>query len=205
MALANYTDLQASIASWLHRSDMTAIIPDLIALAEKRINGDLDARLQDTVASIVTVAGTQTVTAPSDVVNVRSLVVMSSPNQVLSYMTPDQFNVQYAAATSATPRSFTVVGANILLGPIPDAVYTLQCTYKAQVAPIASAQGGVNWLMTNYPQVYLMGSLCESVKFTKAFGSLAVWEQAYKEAINSVNSIDWYSGSTMRVRGDVRL
>lgn len=205
MALTNYTDLQASVAGWLHRTDLAAVIPDFITLAEKRINGDLDARLQDTVATLATVAGTATAASPTDVVNIRSLTVQASPNQVLNYLTPDQFNTQYAAGASGLPRSFTVIGGSIYFGPIPDAIYSVQCVYKATVPPLATSAGGVNWLMTNFPQVYLMAALCASVKYTKDEASHATWEIEYKEAIQSVNDQDWYSGSTMRVRGDVRL
>ena len=38
MALANYTDLQASIADTLNRDDLTAKIPDFIAMAEGIMN-----------------------------------------------------------------------------------------------------------------------------------------------------------------------
>lgn len=205
MALATYTDLQASIANWLHRNDLAAVIPDFITLAEKRINGDLDARLQDTVATLATVAGVLSVATPADVVNIRSLTIQASPNQVLNYLTPDQFNEQYAFGESGTPRSFTMIGGAIYLGPTPDAAYALQTIYKALVPSLGSAVGGVNWLMTNYPQVYLMAALCESAPYVVGDDRLPLWEQKYKEAIESVNSVDWYSGSTMRVRGDMRL
>lgn len=203
MSLNNYTDLQAAVANWLHRADLTSVIPDFITLAEKRINGDLDARLQDTVATLTTVANTQTVSSPVDVINIRSLVVQSSPNVVLNYLTPDQFNYQYRGGDTGTPRSFTVIGSSIYLGPTPDAVYSIACDYKASVPSLAGS--GTNWLMTNYPHVYLMATLCASVMYTKDKDSLPAWETEYTEAIKSVNSIDWYSGSTMRVRGDVRL
>ena len=38
MALDNYTNLKASIADWLARADMTAVIPDLITLAEGQMH-----------------------------------------------------------------------------------------------------------------------------------------------------------------------
>lgn len=204
MALGTYTDLQTSVGNWLHRSDLAGIIPDWIALAEKRINGDLDARLQDTVTTLSTVAGTATVTIPADVVNIRSLQILSSPNRILDYLTPDQYNFQYAWGDSGTPRMFTVIGGNLYLGPIPDAIYSLQCEYKAMVPTLSNASP-TNWLLTNYPQVYLMATLCESVAYTRDDASLEEWERKYAEAVNSVNAIDWYSGSTMRVRSDVRL
>ena len=204
MALANYTDLQAAVAAWLHRDDLTSIIPDWIALAEKRINGDLDARLQDTLATLSTVAATATVASPTDVINIRSLTVQSSPNIVLDYLTPDQFNTQYAFGETGTPRSFSVIGTNIYLGPTPDAVYSIQCLYKAAITPLSSGSP-TNWLMTNYPQVYLFATLCASVMYTRDDPALPNWESRYTEAVRSVNATDWYSGSTMRVRSDVRL
>lgn len=204
MALANRTDLIASVGAWLHRTDLDAVIPDWINLAEKRINGDLDARLQDTVATLSTVASTQTVAIPSGVVNVRSLVIEGSPNQVLDYLAPDQFNVQYAFGDTGVPRGFTIIGSSVYLGPIPDAVYSLQLTYKAAV-PTLSVGSPTNWLLTNYPQVYLFATLCASVMYLMDDERAANWERLYAEAITSVNKQDWYSGSTMRVRSDVRL
>jgi hypothetical protein len=205
MALDTYTNLQASIANWLHRSDMAALIPDLIELAEGRINGDLDARLQDTMATLTATSGVASVAAPTDMNNIRSLVVLSNPNQVLEYMTPDQFNVQYATDETNTPRAYCFIGASIYLGPTPDANYNLQCTYKALLPPLAAAASGTTWLLTQYPLVYLYAALCESVMFTKDMAMQQAWELKYKEAIEAVNAIDWANGGTMRVKTDVRM
>ena len=38
MALANYSDLQSSIADWLNRDDLTTVIKDFVALAETQMN-----------------------------------------------------------------------------------------------------------------------------------------------------------------------
>lgn len=205
MALDTYTNLQASIANWLHRSDMAALIPDLIVLAEGRINSDLDARLQDTVATLTATSGEPSLAAPADVVNIRSLVVLSNPNRVLDYLTPDQFNVQYAATETNMPRAYSIVGTNLYLGPAPDSNYQLQCIYKATIPPLASAVGGTTWLLTKYPLVYLYAALCESVMFTKDMAMQQAWELKYKQAIEAVNAIDWANGGTMRVKTDLRM
>lgn len=202
MALTSYAELQASVASWLHRSNLTAIIPDFIVLAEKRINGDLDARLQDSVSTVSTVANQPSIAMPSGLINLRSMTLQSSPNVVLDYLTPDQFNTQYASGETKTPQSFTIIGSSIYFGPTPDAIYSVQCIYKAEVPALSL---GTNWLMTYFPNVYLMATLCESARYTVDDKRLAVWESAYAEAIKSVNAQDWYSGSTMRVRSDVRM
>ena len=44
MALANYTDLQASVADFLNRSDLTTVIPDFITMTESDINRSLRVR-----------------------------------------------------------------------------------------------------------------------------------------------------------------
>lgn len=206
MALATYNDLVASVAAWTHRSDLAALIPDFIVLAEKRINGDLDARLQDTVTTLNVAAGAPSVAIPADVINIRSLTLQSSPNVVLDYLTPDQFNTQYAAGQAGAPQAFSVIGTSIYLGPLPDAAYGIQCVYKAAVPALATAAGGANWLMTNYPHVYLTGALIQAAKFlVRPADQIQQLEANYAEAIKSVNATDWYSGSTMRVRHDMRM
>ena len=45
MALGNYTELQASIADFLNRSDLTLVIPDFITMAEADMNRTL--RIKD--------------------------------------------------------------------------------------------------------------------------------------------------------------
>ena len=44
MALTTYTELKASIADWLNRSDLTAAIADFISLAEAQIERTLRTR-----------------------------------------------------------------------------------------------------------------------------------------------------------------
>ena len=44
MALSTYTELKASVADWLNRTDLTSVIPDFIALAEAQIERTLRTR-----------------------------------------------------------------------------------------------------------------------------------------------------------------
>lgn len=203
MALATYADLIASVANELHRSDLNAVIPDKVTLAEVRINGDLDARLQDTKTTLTCVPAQEYIASPSDVINIRHLSVAGSPVVTLDYLTPDQFNTSYPwGSNTGRPEVFTVIGSNIYLAPVPDSAYTLNIIYKAKVPslPINST----TWLMTNYPNVYFYAVLLEMSPYIKDDNRMQMWLQAYNSAIESVNEQDWYSGSTMRVRTDVR-
>ena len=58
MALATDSDLQASIADWLNRSDLTSVIPDFQTLAQLRINRKLSIVEQEVVSTITPTAQT---------------------------------------------------------------------------------------------------------------------------------------------------
>lgn len=202
MSLANLSDLITSVANELHRSDLNSVIPDKITLAEVRINGDLDARLQDSKTTISCVTNQDYVDVPSDLISVRRLAVKTNPDVIMKYDTPDQFGTSYPYDVSGVPRVYTVVGSKFYLAPKPDSGYTLDIIYKAKVPSLVT--NSTNWLMTSYPNVYLYAVLLEMSPYIKDDARMAMWKAAYDNAIDAVNSQDWYSGSTMYVRTDVR-
>lgn len=203
MALANYSDLQAAVASHLHRSDLTTIIPDLITLAEHNIYADLDSRLQDTVTVLSTVADTETVALPTDFINARTITVTgTSPNVPLEYRTPDQYEKEYPYDQTGTPRVYTIIGSSLYLAPTPDAGYSLRTVYQQKVPALSS---GSNWLMTQFPAVYLYATLLAAAPYIKNDARIPTWAQLYQKAIDGVNNQDWSSMATMRVKSDVRL
>ncbi len=57
MALDTYSALQTSIANWADRDDLTAFIPDFIALTEARFNRALRLRSMEQSQTATTVAG----------------------------------------------------------------------------------------------------------------------------------------------------
>jgi len=204
MSLDTYANLQTAIANFAHRSDLTAVLPDLITLAEVRINGDLDARLQDIKTALSTVANTESVSLPTDVIDIRHLSVSSTtPIQVLVYQVPDSFEVAHTWGETGTPRAYTVIGSLLYLAPVPDSVYTLDLVYKGRF-PSLSSTNTTNYLLTNYPKVYLTAAMCEVAIYIKSPVLAQLWEPQYKAAIDAVNSQDWATSSTMRVKTDVR-
>jgi hypothetical protein len=199
MSITNYSELQASVASWLNRGDLSANIPDFITLAEAQLSTDLKTRSMETKATLSTVAGTKTVALPTDMLEMRRLQVVGTYNQPLSYRSPDELSYDFSANASGQPVVFTVVGGNAELAPIPDAVYSLELTYQQRI-PALSALNNTNWLLTNWPNAYLYASLIAATPFIMNDARLATWAQLYTQAIEGINGIDWYSGSTMKVR-----
>lgn len=199
MAIATYSDLQASVATWLNRTDLTALIPDLITMAEAKLSGDLATRSMETKTTLATVAGTSTVALPSDMLEMKRLQILSSYNTVLKYLAPDELSADYWDNRSGTPAVFTVSGSTMELAPVPDAVYSLELTYFQRI-PALSASNTTNWLLTAWPNAYLYAALCAAQPYLMNDERLPVFQALYKEAVEAINGVDWYSGSTMRVK-----
>lgn len=203
MALANYTDLKASIASWIHRNDLTTTIPDFIMLAEKRISTILRARLQETAGTIVTVAGVASAALPSTLLGVQSLSI-DTVSPTIDYLAPDQLRQEFPDNSyTGAPRCYTTIGDLAYFGPVPDAVYTITCTFRSAIAALSDL-APTNALLTKWPNVYLFGAMVEATDFTKDVAANAKWEARFQDAIAGVNLIDWHAGGLMRVRTDVR-
>ena len=83
MALSNYTELQASVADFLNRSDLTAVIPDFITLCE----ADLNRQLRTREMSLRTRAplSTQYLKLPDDFIGMRNIELVTNPVTPLEY------------------------------------------------------------------------------------------------------------------------
>ena len=205
MALDTYAALQAAVADYLARSDLTTQIPDFIALNESRLNKILRTRHQETVSSITIDAATEAL--PTDFLEARTFVLSSSPNVVLEFMTPTDLAKTYASGTAGKPLNFAIIGSNFKFGPTPDATYTGSLTYYAKI-PALSVSNTTNWLLTNYPDLYLYGTLMESAPFTASDDRIQVWMGLYDRAIAGLSQADErarWNGSPLTQRVDVSV
>ena len=64
--LTSYAGIKLTIADWLARPDLDTVIPNFVKLAELRLSRDLRLRPLLQVVTTSTVAGTATVSLPSD-------------------------------------------------------------------------------------------------------------------------------------------
>lgn len=179
----DYNWLTRSIAGWLHRTDLGDFIPDFVMLAEKRINGDLEARLAEGLTTVAIAAGAAGVPLPADFAEMRSLSLPGHGS--LTYITPAQLEQPDAARTRA-PRSYTITGRTLRLGQIPDQAYTLNMAYRGGVPALAD-NGGSNWLIEQNADVYLAAAMCEALMFTRDTAELQKWEGKYANAIALLN------------------
>lgn len=202
MALANYSDLQTSIGAWLNRTDLTAVIPDFISLAEAQHKRDLRLRMQISTTTINTVAGVSSITLPADFLELENLSVLTSPTQQLTYATVEQLDGAYPGnGLTGVPSLYTIEAGLILLGPTPDSVYSISCLYYANFPSLSSSS--TNLLLTNYPSLYLYASLEQACLYLKDSQRAAEYKAMYERDVASLQLSDdmaQHSGSTLRVR-----
>jgi hypothetical protein len=188
MALDTYDNLKSEIASFLNRDDLTANIDTFIDLAESRHARDLRIREMETVdISITTVAGTQAYDLPTGYLELRYAMLRTSPYTMLQYMSPaDFFRVYNDGQGNGAPIYYTIVGKQIYLGNTPDSANILELGLFKRVTALSSSNT-TNDILTNFPDLYLYGSLAETSPFLMQDERLQVWSALYKESVKTAN------------------
>lgn len=202
MAIGTYTELQAAVASWLKRSDLTSIIPDLIVLAEARIARDLRIRAQITFATLSTVASQDYQSLPAGFLEIENITLATDIERTLTYETPEQLDARFPLGSgNGMPAAYSILGDRIYFGPCPDSVYSVKFTYYSRIAALSVTP--TNWLLTNHPSIYLFATLAEAAPFTLEDQRAALWEAKYAADLEKLQSTDdesLRSGSVLRVR-----
>lgn len=184
MTIASYADLQTAVAGWLHRADLTAIIPDLITLAEKRINreircADMETAYTGTIASGV-------IAVPSDFMAWKVVYINASPVGVLEPKTLEWLITNYPTRSADSQPKFIARNAsNFEFGPYPDSTYAVKGTYYKKLTAVSSSW---NALATTYPDLYLMATLCEATPYIKNDQRTPIWEAKYNAIRESINA-----------------
>ena len=185
MPLSNYTELTASIADTLNRDDLTAVIPDFIKLAEAQLNRDLRHwQMEDRV---IATANQQYLTLPNNFISPIRITMTASPTHTLELISP--FDISKMRMQNSDnvgrPEFYAVVDGSFELYPTPDADYVVELVYYENIPDIAA--NTTNWLLTNYPDAYLYGSLLHSSPYLQEDQRVAVWNALYLNAVSAIN------------------
>jgi hypothetical protein len=188
MALANYTDLKASVASWMARSDLTSQISDFITLAEIRVGRDLRISPLITVAASGSISpGAATVSLPTGFLGMVS-VKLTSAGTELKYIAPDTYDRAQSNSNGVTvPAMYTIMGSTLYVSPTWTAGGTLTWAYFKQEV-VLSGSNATNWYITNAPDLLLYASLLEASPYIKAeVADVEKWKTFYENARDRLN------------------
>jgi len=195
----NYGELKTALTNWTKRSDLSSHYQTFVDQVQARLNTDVRVRGRIASATLSTVAGTESVALPSDWLRGLSLDI---EGHGLEYRTPEELRAAYPSSFSGRPVVYSIEGDNLILGPKPDSVYSIRARYYQRFTAFAG-DSSTDWVLTNYPNVYLFGCLVEAEAFAMDDNRSAVWEQRYQQAVNAMNRTEGSAasaGTTLRMR-----
>jgi hypothetical protein len=202
MAYTSYSDLQTSVANYLGRSDLTAVIPDFIRFAETRLSRELRTRKMLKSATASMTAGDARVALPTDFLEVRDLYTHGNPRMPVTYMSPSAFTRDARADESGLPVFYTVLSAEFQFAPKPDTAYVLEILYYAQPTVLSSSNSS-NVFLANYPDALLYGTLLEAEPYLINDQRSQTWALLYDRAVKNIQDSDQnseYSGIPLQMR-----
>ena len=177
-----YAGLKASVADFLHRADLTGIIPDLITIGEKRIFRNVRCRVMESTFSGTIASGV--IAVPSDYLELKFAYISASPTSYLAGASASQIYAKYPnRAAEGKPVLIGREGSNFIFGPYPDSAYAVAGTYYAKPTVVSSS---ANALYVANPDLYLYAALCEAAPYIGDDPRIAVWEAKLNAIFNQI-------------------
>ena len=190
-----FTTLKSAIQDYTQNTETTFTnnLSRFIINAEERILKEVEL---DDFRKNVTGSATQSskfLTKPTDFLAPFSLsVVNSSENEFLLYkhvtfvqdFTPNP-------STTGTPKYYADWDeTTFLMGPTPDANYTVELHYFYRPQSITASDDGTSWLGTNAELALMYASLVEAYTFMKGEPEfLQLYNQRYMEALQTMKNL----------------
>ena len=208
MAITNYTDLQTTIADFLNRDDLTAVIPTFIQLAETDFNRSIRHWQMETRVSGQQSPGDEYAQVPADWLETIRMHVTdqgTSSIELISRAAMADVRAKNEDNSTITTYWYTHADGQFQFYPTPSGTMNFELLYYAKI-PNLSGTVATNWLLSDAPDVYLYGSLLHSAPYLAEDARVAVWAQMYSAAVQKVNAASEqarYSGSgiKLKVRG----
>jgi hypothetical protein len=181
--------LKSSVADWLNRTDLTAVVPDFISLAEAQIERTL--RTRQMIVRATAAIDTEYSAVPADFLETKSIKLNTNPVTALAFDSIDAMDLMKSTRylSPGKPQYFSIVGGQIRVLPVPDNSYTAELTYYAKLTKLSSTVSS-NWLLASSPDVYLYGSLMQASPYLKDDARIPVWSSMYTSALEAIQVAD---------------
>ena len=189
----NYTQLVTAVSDYTENTFETAEMNTFIQQAEQRIYNTVQfPSLRKNVTGTIT-ANNKYLSCPLDYLSTFSLAVVDATGAYEYLLNKDVNFIRQAypqPTDTAIPKYYALFGPNsavanelsFILGPTPDATYTVELHYFYYPESIVTA--GTSWLGDNFDTVLLYGTLVEAYTFMKGeTDMMQLYDGKYKEAL----------------------
>lgn len=191
----NYTELKNAIIAYTENQDPSfeAEIPVFVKQAEQRIYNSVQfPSLRKNVTGSTT-SSNKYLACPNDFLAVYSMAVVDGTGRYEYLLNKDVNFIRQAYPTPTStglpkyyalfgPQSSDIKELTFILGPTPDATYTVELHYFFYPESIVTA--GQTWLGDNLDSVLLYGSLVEAYTYMKGEPDMVkLYNDKYIEAV----------------------
>jgi|TARA_A100001515_G_scaffold69424_2_gene55187 hypothetical protein len=209
-----FTTLKTAIQDYTENTETTFVnnLPTLIKQAESRINSSVELPRYRKNQQATATINNQYLGVPDDFLYSYSLAVVDSDGNYNFLINKDVNFIREAYPKPSTNTGLPEYYAQFddgffILGPTPDANYTVELHYFHLPQSITASSDGTSWLGSNAPDVLLFGSLVEAYIFMKGEPDLVgLYETRFKEALDKLvieqdgrNRKDAYRGGQRRI------
>jgi hypothetical protein len=178
-----YTELAALIASYMHRDDLTDLIPGFVSLTNARLMRELRVPSMITVVDVTAVDGL--ITLPADYLDLRELSTSTGNQRYLLNSVSRHQLALYENQTGANSFFYALTGLQIEVSP--GSGDTFRLVYWAS-SETPSATNENTAILTNAPYLYLYGALEEGWSYVQDSTQKAQAQQTFIAEIQLVNA-----------------
>ena len=211
-----FTTLKSAIQDYTENTETTFVndLSIIIVQAENRINSTVqlpDFRSNKTAS---TSTDNPYLAIPDDFLYPYSLAVLNSDSEYNFLLNKDVNFIREAYPASGSNKGLPKFYAqfdedHFILGPTPDANYTVELHYFYLPQSITTSSDGTSWLGTNASDALLYGCLVEAYTFMKGEPDIiATYDTRYKEALKQLviendgrNRKDAYRRGQFKIQG----
>jgi hypothetical protein len=177
-----YTNVDANVFS-------NSVINTFITMAENQILREIDLDVFKLEVAGNLTANNKFLTAPSDILTHRYLMVTVAGDQIFLDFRDTSFMKEYWADGTVTgvPKYYSVWDQNTFyIAPTPAQNYVVELGYIYRPTQLSSTNPNT-WISTNAPEALLYACLIQAYSYTKGPAEMMQYfKQAYKEAIQGL-------------------
>lgn len=177
-----YAELQTEVAHWLNRTDLNTDIPTFIDFAENRINRTSGISRQETESTITMTINQDNTDVPAGFEEDISMRYTGENFIPLTKVNIGDLDKYKDIKNQSRPYYYAVSEGKFFWNIKPDQAYQVIVRYSKKWD---LATDTTNWLLTNYPDVYLYGALSEAGVFIDDTKT-ATWQSKFETALKQV-------------------
>ena len=184
-----FTTLKTAIQDYTQNSETTFVnnLSNFITDTEEKILKTVNLPVFRKNVTGTMTSGNTYLSAPSDFLTPFSLALDNSGYEYLMFKEVNFIREAYpVSSTTGVPKYYALFDDDtFILGPTPNANFTVELHYVYRHTSITTSADGTSWLGTNAPDALLYGSLVQAYSFMKGEADLiANYTQQYNEALS---------------------